>query len=461
MSKTFQTITPIDDSVYCEHNYSNQDQIDKTIIKAKKAQQKWQATPLGERKSIINKAVEIIYTNKDKLKEEITYQMGRPISQVEGEINGFKQRADYMLEVAKESLEPFYPKQNKGFELSIIKEPLGVLAVLSPWNYPFLTSVNAIIPALIAGNCVILKHSSQTPLVALAYKEAFEQAGLEEGVFEILFLTHRDSAYFLARKEIDGVFFTGSVNGGLAVNESTKNKFIHCGLELGGKDPAYVREDADIKNAAINLVDGSFFNSGQSCCSIERIYVHAKIYAEFLKHFIDTTKEYILGNPLEANTNFGPMVSTKAANTVREQIKDAINKGAKSLIAEDFFKNSNTNTPYLAPHVLVDVDHSMEIMTEETFGPVAAIMKVANDDEAIALMNDSNYGLTASIWSKDKKCAYEIVPRIQTGTVFLNRCDYLDPSLAWCGVKNTGKGATLSKFGYDFVTRLKSLNFKM
>jgi acyl-CoA reductase-like NAD-dependent aldehyde dehydrogenase len=457
---TFKTITPVDNSIYLEMDYHNLDEADKTLTEAKKAQKIWKDIPLDEKEKIMFDFIEALSSKSEEIAKELAFQMGRPVAYGALEIRGFKERATYMTKIAKEALKPYHPEPKKGFDRSIIKEPLGVVAVLSPWNYPFLTSVNVIVPALMAGNAVILRHSTQTPLVAKRYQEAFDKAGLPKGLFSHLYLTHGDASKFMADKRVDGVYFTGSVKGGLEVQKAITDKFIPCGLELGGKDPAYVTESADIKYSAENLVDGSFFNSGQSCCGIERIYVHEKVYDDFVKEFVNITKGYKLGNPLDKSTTIGPMVKTSAASYVREQIQEALSKGATALVEESMFENSRENSPYLGPTVLVDVNHSMSVMKEESFGPVVGIMKVKDDDEAIRLMNDSDYGLSASIWSKDKEKAYKLAPLLETGTVYLNRCDYLDPALAWTGVKDTGRGVTLSRYGYDHVTRVKSLHFK-
>ncbi len=459
---TFKTISPIDNSVYYEGELHNLKDVDKILNKAKKAQKEWAKLPLEKRKEYIRKFIDALVSKKEDIAKEISYQMGRPAHQSIFEIaGGFKERAEYMLEIADESLKPHYPKPIEGFERYIQKEPLGVIALISPWNYPFLTSVNVLVPALLAGNAVVLRHSMQTPKVALRYKEAFEEAGLPDGVFSILFLSHKDSAEFMADLRVDGVFFTGSVGGGHVVQEAIKNKFIPCGLELGGKDPAYVRSDADLENTVANLVDGSFFNSGQSCCGIERIYVDESVYDEFVERFVELTKGYKLGNPLDKDVNLGPMVKISASDFVRGQIKEAISQGAKALIDEKLFPASKEGTTYLAPQVLIDVDHSMSVMNEESFGPVVGIMKVKSDEEAIELMNDSKYGLSASIWTKDADLAKEMATKIETGTVYMNRCDYLDPGLAWTGVKDTGRGISLSTFGYDYVTRVKSVHLKL
>ena len=323
-----------------------------------------------------------------------------------------------------------------------------------------MTGAPVFVPALIAGNVVVLKHSFQTPQVAERYAKAAKKAGFPKGVFQILHLNHANTAQLISDSRIDGVCFTGSVAGGIAIQQSLNNKFIPCGLELGGKDAAYVRADANLDVTVESLVDGAFFNSGQSCCGIERIYVHDTLYDKFIERYTELTKTYKLGNPLDSDVNLGPMVKTEAANYVRNQISNAIASGAKSLVDESLFTASKKNTPYLSPHVLVNVDHTMAVMTEESFGPVVGIMKVKSDEDAIQLMNDSQYGLTGSIWTTDMDMALSIAPKIEAGTIFMNRCDYLDPALAWTGVKNSGRGVTLSKLGYDHVTRVKSFHFR-
>ncbi|HJS77327.1 MAG TPA: aldehyde dehydrogenase family protein, partial [Burkholderiales bacterium] len=333
----------------------------------------------------------------------------------------------------------------------------GVVLVIAPWNYPWLTSVNAVVPALLAGNSVILKMAAQTPLVAERYAEAFKAAGLPEGVFQFLHLGHAQVARMIADPRIAFVAFTGSVGGGHAVQQAAAKRFIGTGLELGGKDPGYVRADADLAFAVENLVDGAFFNSGQSCCGIERIYVDKQVFKPFVEKFVDLTRQYRLGDPLEKETNLGPLVRTEAANNVRAQIRQAVRKGAKPLLRI----KDRPGTPYLPPEVLVNVDHGMAVMTEETFGPVVGIQPVKNDEEAIALMNDSRYGLTASIWTKDSEAAVRVGERVETGTWFMNRCDYLDPALAWTGIKDSGRGCTLSRLGLEAFTRPKSFHLRL
>jgi len=460
MSAVQKTITPIDNSVYVERPYNTDAEVQGVLSAAQQAQKAWRLTPVAERAKILSKAIDIFLTKKDQHAEEITRQMGRPISQSPGEMRGFEERARYMIKIAPEALADIEATDKPGFTRFIRREPLGVVFIVAPWNYPYLTSVNGVFPALMAGNAVILKHSAQTPLCAEGFQDAFDQAGLPKGLFQHLVLTHEDTAKVIGAPEVNYVNFTGSVAGGHAVQQAALGKFIGLGLELGGKDPAYVRADANLDHAIENLVDGAMFNSGQCCCAIERIYVHDSLYDKFVAGFVDLTKGYRLGNPLDTNTNLGPMVRTSAAEFVRGQIADAVKNGAKALIDPKSFAADKPGTPYLAPQVLVNVDHSMSVMSDESFGPVIGIMKVKSDEEAVKLMNDSKFGLTAALWTQDEQAALKIGNQIETGTVYMNRCDYLDPALAWVGVKDSGRGATLSKVGYEMLTRPKSFHLR-
>jgi len=396
------------------------------------------------------------------LAPELSWQMGRPVRFTPLEITGgFAERAHYMIAIAEEALADIEVAPKPGFQRLIRREPLGVVLTLAPWNYPYLTSVNSVVPALMAGNSVILKHSAQTLLCAERYAEAFAAAGLPRGVFQILHLTHEDVARVISDDRVDFVAFTGSVEGGHAVQQAASQRFIGTGLELGGKDPAYVRADADLYFAVENIVDGAFFNSGQSCCGIERVYVHRDVYDEFVDAAVTVVRQYTLGNPLHPETTLGPMVRTQAADFVRAQIAEAVQQGATALIEPSEFPAHKSGTPYLAPQVLVNVNHTMRVMHEESFGPVVGIMPVEDDEQAVALMNDSRYGLTASVWTKDAAAAIAIGDRVNTGTWFMNRCDYLDPALGWTGVKDSGRGCTLSVLGYEHLTRPKSFHLRV
>jgi acyl-CoA reductase-like NAD-dependent aldehyde dehydrogenase len=458
MGTVQRTITPVDGSVYVERALASEGETERTLAKALEAQKAWKEVPVGERAAICRRMAEWCVAKADQLATELSWQMGRPVSQSPGELKrGFHERALYMCNVAEEALRDLEVDPKPGFRRFIRREPLGVVLVVAPWNYPWLTSVNAVVPALLAGNAVILKMAAQTPLVAERYAEAFKAAGLPDGVFQFLHLDHQRVARVIGDARVAFVAFTGSVPGGQAVQRAAAERFIGTGLELGGKDPAYVRADADLPFAVENLVDGAFFNSGQSCCGIERIYVDRKIHKDFVEAFVALTRQYRLGNPLDPQTNLGPLVRTEAADNVRAQIRDAVSKGAKPLIPV----KDKEGTPYLPPQVLVDVNHGMAVMTEETFGPVVGIQPVKNDEEAIALMNDSRYGLTASIWTRDAEAALRIGDRVETGTWFMNRCDYLDPALAWTGVKDSGRGCTLSRLGLETFTRPKSFHLRL
>ncbi len=458
---TIKTISPVDGRVYVERALAEGPAIRAALDAARAAFPSWRATPLKERQAICTRFVDAMVAKKTEIGAELSWQMGRPARYTPGEIaGGLQERSRYMIAAAGDALADLAVEPKAGFTRFIRHEPLGVVFVVAPWNYPYLTAVNAIVPAILAGNTVVLKHSAQTPLVAERFAEGFAAAGLPKGVFQVLHLSHADTEALIKSKEIDFVAFTGSVEGGHAVQRAAADRFIATGLELGGKDPAYVRADADMAHAVENLVDGAFFNSGQSCCGIERIYVDARVYDRFVEGFVDLTNKYVLGDPLDPAVTLGPMVRSAAADFVRGQIADAVKAGAKPLIDPKAFKADKPGTPYLAPQVLVNVDHSMRVMTEESFGPVIGIMKVSGDDEAIRLMNDSEYGLTAAIWTSDEAAALRIGDAVETGTWFMNRCDYLDPALAWTGVKDSGRGCTLSKLGFAYLTRPKSFHLR-
>jgi acyl-CoA reductase-like NAD-dependent aldehyde dehydrogenase len=461
MTNIQKTISPIDGSVYVERPLATDAQIGQALERARGAQAAWRRVSLADRAAIVTRFIEAFVAKKPSIAEEITRQMGRPISQSPGEVRGFEERARHMVSIAAEALADIDAGPKEGFRRFVRREPAGVVLVLAPWNYPYLTAVNSVVPALMAGNAVILKHSSQTPLCAERFGECFAEAGLPAGVFQYLHCSHDQSARMIASPIVDFVAFTGSVEGGHAVQAAASGRFVGAGLELGGKDPAYVRPDANLAHAIENLVDGAFFNSGQSCCGIERIYAHEKIYDAFVDGFVSLTRQYRLGNPLDPDVNLGPMVRARAADFARGQVREAIAQGAQSLVDANAFPADREGTPYMAPQVLVDVTHGMRLMSEESFAPVIGIMQVHGDDEAIALMNDSRYGLTAAIWTEDPEAAIAIGERVETGTWFMNRCDYLDPALAWTGVKDSGRGCTLSRVGYEQLTRPKSYHLRV
>jgi len=460
MSTRFSTISPIDGSTYVERPYASADDINSTLEAAETAQQAWKKAALTERKALCTKAIDAFVAKKDDIAEEICWQMGRPIRSAAGEVAGMEERARTMINLAEQGLATIKLDAKPGFDRWIQREPVGVVFVIAPWNYPYLTAINAVLPAILAGNSVILKHSAQTPLCAERLYEAFRAGGLPDGVFQYLHLTHDDTEAVIKDERINYVAFTGSVPGGAMVEQAASGRFIGIGLELGGKDPAYIRADANLAHAVDTAMDGAFFNSGQSCCGIERIYVHEAVYEEFIKQAVDWVKQLKLGRSDDPETTLGPLVRSSAADFVREQVREAIEQGAVAHISAEAYALDKAGSPYLAPQILTEVNHTMRVMTEESFGPVIGIQKVSSDEEAIELMNDSEFGLTAAIFTSDIDKSVELGQQLDTGTFFINRCDYLDPDLAWTGVKNSGHGCTLSVLGYESVTRPKSFHIK-
>ena len=453
-----KTITPIDNTVYIEREYHS-DKIEQTIDNSIKAQREWANLDVNERVKLLKNFVDDFLSRGDVICEELSRQIGRPISQAPGELKGFKERADYMLSIAEKKLANIDVTKDSNFKSFIKRRALGVVFVIAPWNYPYLVAVNSIIPAMAAGNTVILKHSAQTPLCAEQLYQSAKKTLPKDG-FNYLHLNHEDGLKVVSDKRINFVSFTGSVKAGYDVQRATHTKFIDMALELGGKDPAYARYDCDLDKTVEKLVDGSFFNSGQSCCGIERIYLDQSIYKDFIDGFKNLTEQYKLGDPSKEDTNLGPVVRLSAANFIRSQMAEAEQQGAKRLIDESKFSISKEDNCYVAPQVMIDVDHSMRFMMEETFGPAVGIMPVKDHHEAKQLMNDSPYGLTASIWTKDLDFAKEFGRDIETGTFFMNRCDYLDPALAWTGVKDTGVGCSLSVLAFDQFTRPQSFHMR-
>ena len=456
MSERIRVVSPVDGRIVAERALASPSEIAALLARAREARRGWCRVPLRERQALVSAFVAAAEARTGAIAEELTWQMGRPIAHSPGEVRGLAERARAMTALAEEALADVVPPAKAGFTRFVRREPLGVVLVIAPWNYPYLTAVNSVVPAILAGNAVILRHSSQTPLCAERFDECFRAAGLPPGVFQVLHASHDDTLRLVASPGIDFIAFTGSVDAGHAVARAAAARFSGVGLELGGKDPAYVRPDADLSDAVAQLVDGAFYNAGQSCCGIERIYAHADIYERFVDAYAEGVRAYRLGDPLDPATTLGPMVRASAAQLVRDQIAEAVAAGATPLIDARAFPRDAPGTPYLAPQVLIDVDHSMRVMTEESFGPVVGIARVRSDDEAVERMNDSEFGLTACVWTQDEAAGLALGARVETGTWFVNRCDYLDPMLAWTGVKDSGRGCTLSRIGFEQLTRPKS-----
>lgn len=449
-------ISPIDGSVFATRETLIADAARDAVARSCAAQPAWAARPLAERIELVLAGVKNVGDMNDRIVPDLARQMGRPI-RYGGEFGGFNERATYMAGIANDALADIEIENSDAFRRVIKRVPHGVVLVVAPWNYPYMTAINTVAPALIAGNTVMLKHASQTPLVGEHMAEAFHAAGIPEYVFQNVFLDHQTTSDLIAAKSFGFVNFTGSVGGGQAIERAAAGTFTGVGLELGGKDPGYVCDDADIDAAVDTLIDGAMFNSGQCCCGIERIYVAEQHFDTFVAKAVAIVSGYKLGNPLDPETTLGPMAHKRFADTVRAQIADAVADGATRHIptfAED------DGGAYLSPQILTNVTHDMRVMREESFGPVVGIMPVKDDAEAIAYMNDSDLGLTASVWTQDVTRAAAIADQIETGTVFMNRADYLDPGLCWTGCKDTGRGGGLSLIGYHNLTRPKSYHLK-
>ncbi|MFG6564310.1 aldehyde dehydrogenase family protein [Sulfitobacter sp. 1A13421] len=453
---TVKCISPIDGSVYAERETLSNDAALEAVARARKAQKAWAARPLQERVDLVMGALKEIENSTDRMTEELAQQMGRPV-RYGGEFGGLQERTSHMAKIAPDALAPTVIEDSAAFSRKIMREPHGVVFVVAPWNYPYMTANNTIAPALIAGNSVILKHASQTILVGEHLADAYRAAGVPEDVFQNVVLSHDTTSALIADNAFDFVNFTGSVGGGQAMERAAAGTFTGVATELGGKDPAYVRADANLDAAVDGVMDGAMFNAGQCCCGIERIYVHESLYDAFVEKAVAWVNNLNLGNPLDQATTLGPMANVRFANEVRAQIDEAVAAGAKAHIDR---MPADDGGAYLTPQVLTDVTHEMRVMRDESFGPVVGIMPVKDDEEAIALMNDSQFGLTAAIFTADADAAEAIGQRLETGTVFMNRADYLDPALCWTGCKQTGRGAGLSELGYHALTRPKSYHLK-
>ena len=456
MRTHLKCISPIDGSLFAERQAMTIEEAAEAARRAHAVRERWAERPVAERAAVVMSGVAKLGEWNDEIVEELAWMMGRPV-RYGGEFGGMKERAAYMAEIAQSALADMVVEDSDAFRRVIKREPHGLVLVIAPWNYPYMTAINTVAPALIAGNAVVLKHATQTLLVGERMARAFHEAGVPRDVFQNWFLDHGTTAALIAEKTFDFVNFTGSVAGGQAIERAAAGTFTPVGLELGGKDPGYVRADADLDAAVDGLIDGAMFNSGQCCCGIERIYVHRSLYDGFVAKAVDIVRAMKLGDPRDPATTLGPMAHERFAAEVRAQIDEAVTEGATAHI--DRFAEDDGGA-YLTPQILTEVTHDMRVMQDESFGPVVGIMPVDSDDEAVRLMNDSRFGLTASIWTRDAPAAEALAARLETGTVFMNRQDYLDPGLCWTGCKQTGRGGALSVIGYHNLTRPKSYHLK-
>lgn len=456
MGHMLRCISPVDGTVFAEREALSLEAALQAADRARAAQADWADRPLHERIELVRAGIAAVGAMNDEIVPELAQMMGRPV-RYGGEFGGFEERGSHMASIAEEALADIAVGEDATVKRYIKRLPHGVVLVVAPWNYPYMTAINTLAPALIAGNCVLLKHATQTLLVGERMARAFHSVGVPEAVFQNVFLDHDTTSALIADRAFDFVNFTGSVGGGRAMEQAAAGTFTGLGLELGGKDPGYVMEDADLDAAVATLIDGAMFNSGQCCCGIERIYVHETLYEAFVDKAVAIVEGYRLGNPLAAETDIGPMANIRFAREVRAQIDEALAAGARARVTP---KPEDDGGAYLSPQILTEVTHDMRVMRDESFGPVVGIMKVSGDEEAIQLMNDSRFGLTASLWTTDIERAQRVGDRVETGTVFMNRADYLDPGLCWTGCKESGRGGGLSVIGYHNLTRPKSYYLK-
>lgn len=458
-AKELKVINPFTEEAAVTLPMLRQEDLDALVARARQAFAAWRTTPIAERQALCERFMSAFSEMRDQVASDITAQMGKPRQQSLNEVNGMLDRARYMIDIAPKTLADEYLPEKPCFTRYIRHEPLGVVLDIAAWNYPLLIAVNVVVPAVLAGNAVIIKHSSRTPLCGRAFVQAFAKAGAPGGLVQDIVADHAVTGALIKHPGVNFVSFTGSVRGGHEVVQSASGRFINLGLELGGKDPAYVCADAPFDFSVDNCVDGAFYNAGQSCCAIERIYVDEAIYDQFVEAYAAKVREYVLGDPVTEGVSIGPLATKSAPAFLAGQVKEAIERGGKLVVAPEEFKKPSRGW-FFAPAVVADAPQDCRLMQEESFGTVIGIRRVSSDKEAVRLMNDSPYGLTASIWTSDPERAIRIGEQVETGTFYMNRCDFLDPALPWTGVKDTGRGASLSHYGLLQLTQLKSMHLR-
>ena len=448
---------PANGETIAELKKDNLETVHAKLQKLKEGQKAWKQKPLAERISILRDYHNLLERDIEQLSITLTEEVGKPLQQSRNEINGSRSRIAWMIENAHLSLSEEIMSQSENMTEIIRHEPLGVICNISAWNYPYLVGTNVFIPALLAGNAVLYKPSEYATLTGLHIERLLKEAGVPDDVFQVA-IGNGEVGGLLLALPLDGYFFTGSYDTGKKIYEAVAPKMVPCQCELGGKDPLYVTEDiTDIKSVAEGTADGAFYNNGQSCCAVERIYVHEKVYEKYLSAFINEVESWKLGNPKEEGIYIGAISRASQLPFLENQLKDAISKGA-FLVTGGERVNGEGN--YFKPTVLANVDHRMLVMREESFGPIIGIMKVSNDAEAIALMNDTAYGLTASVYSSNQKRAEAILEKIDSGTGYWNCCDRVSAALPWSGRKHSGFGSSLSHVGMRAFTKPKAYHLR-
>lgn len=456
MSNTLSIFNPATDDLIIELPADDAESVAAKAKVARAGQPEWAALPLEERIACIGRFREGVVRDLEQLAVKMTHETGKPIRMSRNELNGLLPRIDFFLQETAAAIAPETVYDEGGLREQIQHEPLGVIANISAWNYPWFVGCNVILPALLAGNAVLYKPSEYATLTGLEIARLLHEAGVPRQVMACLVGAGEVGAALLEQK-IDGVFFTGSHATGMRIAETMSKRLVKLQLELGGKDPTYVCDDADVQVAAESLADGAMYNTGQSCCSVERIYVHEAIHDHFVERFVAAVKDFRMGDPMREETYIGAITRAEQLDVLEAQVEDAVAKGASLLAGGERRIGEGS---WFDPTVLVNVDHTMQVMREESFGPVIGIMKVRGDDEAVHWMNDTRYGLTAGVYTRDEQRARRILAQVRAGTVYWNCCDRVSPRLPWSGVGDSGVGLTLSRYGIQAFTRVKAWHLR-
>ena len=460
MTDTLTITNPWSGEVADTYPLDGPEAVDAKVRAAQEASLKWREVPLGLRIELVERFLVVAESNRDEIASLISRQMGKPVREARNEVGGMIGRARTMVRLAPQALADQSISLDDGIQRRIVRDPLGVILDIAAWNYPLLIAINVVAPALLAGNAVLIKHASQTAGVGLWFEDMFRRAGAPDGLVTAVMVRGSESTALVQHPGVHGVFFTGSTEGGQQVYRTVANRshgFVDVGLELGGKDPAYVRADMPVELAAANLIEGAFYNAGQSCCAIERIYVHHARYDAFVEAAVEAAKAWTSGDPTHDATMLGALATPETLDVLDAQVADAVSKGARLWLGGERYGGSGWRYPAT---VLSDTHHEMSLMRDESFGPIIGIMPVEDDAAAVSLMNDTAYGLTASIWTSDHRAGEALGRRVQAGTVFVNRCDYVDPVLPWTGLKDSGKGVSLSSLGFAHLTRARGLHVR-
>lgn len=446
-------INPATEEVFCSLTKDNIHDVQKRYEQALRAQQTWKDVPYKEKKAVVEKFIEHLTADKAKCAKILSQEMGKPVHQAAGEITATTSRVQWFVDHVEQQLQEKITYERSDFKEKITWEPLGVVAHISAWNFPYFIGTNVIIPALLTGNAVLYKPSNITSMTGSLIAELMRKAGLPKDLLQV-FIGRGDLGGKILELPLQGVFFTGSYEIGTKVAASFIKHFPKVVLELGGKDPAYVCDDSPIEKTAEQLVDGAFYNAGQSCCAVERIYVHKDCYDSFVDCFVEKAKSLVVGDPLDKNTYMGPLAQKDQVAFLAQQLTDAENQGAKVVLdGRAAFKERGG---FMGPSVVLGVDHTMDIMTQESFGPIIGIQKVSDDQEAIRLMNDTPFGLTASVHTLSQKRAFDILSKVDAGTVYWNSCDRVSPYVPWSGRKQSGVGSTLSEVSIPYFIQPKA-----